>query len=81
MNVPLGRITPEQMAGLADLAEKQGDGTLRTAYDQGIVIPNVPTAHKYAAAVALNRLGWSTRRTRSRGTSSPARAGSSATSP
>ena len=46
VNVPLGRLTPEQMAGLADLAEAQGDGTLRTAYDQGIVVPNIPISSR-----------------------------------
>ncbi len=57
VNVPLGRLTHEQMAGLADLAEKHGGGTLRTAYDQGIVVPDVATDRKGAAVRALNRLG------------------------
>ena len=57
VNVPLGRITPEQLAGLAELAEKHGDGTLRTAYDQGIVVPDIPTDRKSAAVRSLNRLG------------------------
>jgi ferredoxin-nitrite reductase len=57
VNVPLGRLTHEQLEGLAELAEKQGDATLRTAYDQGIVVPNIPTEHRVAAARALNRLG------------------------
>jgi precorrin-3B synthase len=57
VNVPLGRLTHEQLDGLAHLADKEGDGTLRTAYDQGIVIPNIPTANRVAAARSLNRLG------------------------
>ena len=43
VSIPLGRMTHEQLDGLADLAEQHGDGTLRTAYDQGIVVPNIAT--------------------------------------
>jgi ferredoxin-nitrite reductase len=57
VSVPLGRLTHEQMAGLADVAEEVGDGTLRTAYDQGIVLPNIPTDRKRTAVRGLNRLG------------------------
>src|SRR5262249_37591397 len=34
-----------------------GDGSLRTAYDQGVVIPNIPTAGRSAAVRGLNRIG------------------------
>ncbi len=57
VSVPLGRLTHEQFAGLADLAATLGDGTLRTAYDQGIVIPRIPTRNKHAALRFLSRLG------------------------
>ncbi|MBI3636255.1 MAG: precorrin-3B synthase, partial [Candidatus Rokubacteria bacterium] len=39
--VPMGRLTWQQLEGLAVLARKYGDGTLRTAMDQNIVLPNV----------------------------------------
>ena len=38
-----GRMTPEQMHALANLAETYGDGQLRTTIMQNIVIVNVPT--------------------------------------
>lgn len=41
--IPMGRLTWQQMEGLAVLARKHGDGTLRTAPDQNIVLPNVPS--------------------------------------
>ncbi len=57
VNIPLGRLTHEQLDGLANLADTYGDGTLRAAYDQGAVLPGIPAARKNAAARALNRLG------------------------
>jgi ferredoxin-NADP reductase/nitrite reductase/ring-hydroxylating ferredoxin subunit len=45
------------MDGLAALAENLGDGTLRTAYDQGIVIPNIASVARATAVRALNRVG------------------------
>lgn len=57
VSVPLGRLTHEQLDGLAILAESRGDGMLRTAYDQGIVIPNIPEPQKRHAVRDLNRLG------------------------
>jgi ferredoxin-nitrite reductase len=57
VSIPLGRLTHEQMDGLAALAEKLGDDTLRTAYDQGLVIPNIASAGRAMAIRALNRAG------------------------
>jgi ferredoxin-nitrite reductase len=57
VSIPLGRMTHEQLDGLALLAEQLGDGTLRTAYDQGIVIPNIATSRRAMAVRSLNRLG------------------------
>lgn len=57
VSIPLGRLTHEQLYGLADLAERLGDGTMRTAYDQGIVVPAIPTRYRAEAARALNRIG------------------------
>ena len=55
--MPLGRLTHEQLDGLADLAETLGDGSLRAAYDQGVVVTGVPSKSKAAAVRALSRLG------------------------
>jgi precorrin-3B synthase len=57
VSIPLGRMTHEQMDGLADLAIRYGDGTLRAAYDQGIVIPGIDEVGRFGAVRALNRLG------------------------
>jgi ferredoxin-nitrite reductase len=57
VSVPLGRLTHEQFDGLAELAETFGDATLRTVYDQGIVVPNIPASGKRGAIRSLNRLG------------------------
>ncbi len=56
VSVPLGRLTHEQLDGLAHLAESCGDGTLRMAYDQGVVVPGIPSARRAAAVRLLNRL-------------------------
>lgn len=57
VHLPGGRLTREQLAGLADLAELYGDGTLRTAYGQGVAVPNLPAHSKLAALRMLGRLG------------------------
>lgn len=40
--VPMGRLTWQQADGLAVLSRRYGDGTLRTALDQNLLLPNVP---------------------------------------
>jgi nitrite reductase (NADH) large subunit len=40
--VPAGRITTPQMRGVADLAERYGNGEVRLTVQQNLVIPNVP---------------------------------------
>jgi ferredoxin-nitrite reductase len=42
--VPVGRMSSEQMLGVAELAESYGNGQLRLTVGQNIVIPNVPDA-------------------------------------
>ena len=54
VRLTLGRLTRQQLDGLADLAEQSGDGTLRIVSDQGVAVPNIPT---YGKAAALRRLG------------------------
>src|SRR5205823_10868295 len=46
--IPVGRITTAHMRGVADLAERYGDGTLRLTVQQNVVIPNIPE-HKLGA--------------------------------
>ena len=40
--VPVGRITTAQMRGVADLAERYGDGDIRLTVQQNVVIANIP---------------------------------------
>jgi ferredoxin-nitrite reductase len=42
MLVPVGRITTTQMRGVADLAERYGDGQIRVTPQQNLVIVNIP---------------------------------------
>ncbi len=52
-----GRITPEQMLAAADLAERYGNGELRTTNTQNLVIVNVPQAQTSAVALGLGAAG------------------------
>jgi ferredoxin-nitrite reductase len=40
--VPVGRITTDQMRGVADLAERYGNGDIRLTTGQNLLIPNIP---------------------------------------
>jgi ferredoxin-nitrite reductase len=57
--VPVGRLTWQRMEGLAVLARKFGDGTLRTAIDQNVLLPNVALQSRAALGHALAALGLS----------------------
>ena len=52
-----GRVSGDQLEKLAELAEKYGDGHLRTTIGQNILIVNVPNAKTAALVVELNTLG------------------------
>lgn len=55
--VPMGRLTWEQLEGLAIVGRRFGDGTLRTALDQNIVLPSVPDHARDAVGHGLAALG------------------------
>ncbi len=59
LSVPLGRLTWQQLEGLALLSKRWGDGQLRTTPEQGILVINVPTGFKTAAATDAAALGLS----------------------
>lgn len=40
--VPVGRITTTQLRGVADLAERYGNGDVRLTVQQNLLIPNIP---------------------------------------
>lgn len=52
----LGRIDTGQLIGLAELAERHGDSSLRLTPWQGLLIANVPAAQAARTLVALNDL-------------------------
>jgi sulfite reductase (ferredoxin) len=52
-----GRVSGDQLASLADLADKYGDGHLRATIGQNIIIVNVPDRETAALVIELNTLG------------------------
>jgi sulfite reductase (ferredoxin) len=52
-----GRITPQQLRVAADLAERHGNGELRTTNTQNLVIVNVPREKTAAVALVLETAG------------------------
>ncbi|HUE71756.1 MAG TPA: Rieske 2Fe-2S domain-containing protein, partial [Pirellulaceae bacterium] len=57
--VPLGRLSWQQLEGLGILAKRCGSGSLRATPEQGIMVLDVPTGFKDAAATAAAALGLS----------------------
>ena len=54
----LGRLSAAMLAGLAQLADHFGDGTLRFTPWQSVLLPNVPAAHGPAVTRQLQALGF-----------------------
>ena len=52
-----GRITPLQLQLAANLAERYGDGSVRTTMMQNILIANIPTVDAQTVADELTRAG------------------------
>jgi ferredoxin-nitrite reductase len=59
--LPLGKLTPDQMRGLAKIAAEFGDGELRLTVWQNLLIANVPDERVAAAAEAIEAIGLSTK--------------------
>jgi len=57
-SVLTGRVSGDQLAKLADLADKYGSGQLRTTIMQNIIIVNVPNEKAAALVIELNTLGF-----------------------
>ena len=55
--VPLGRLTWQQLDGLARISQTCGDGSLRTTHEQGIAVVNIPSSSRDAAQTAAAALG------------------------
>jgi sulfite reductase (ferredoxin) len=52
-----GRLSGDQLASLADLADKYGNGQLRATIMQNIILVNVPNREASALVIELNSLG------------------------
>lgn len=61
--LPLGRMTVEQMRGLARIAREQGDGDIRLTVWQNLLISGVPAEKIASAEAEIEALGLSTRAT------------------
>ncbi len=59
--LPVGRLSPEQMRGLAKIAQDLGDGDIRLTVWQNLLISGVPDAQVKVAEAAIEALGLSTK--------------------
>ncbi len=57
ISIPMGRLTWEQMEGLSVLSRRHGDGMLRTATDQNLLLANVAAERREALGHDLAALG------------------------
>src|SRR5664279_2931712 len=55
--LPLGKVTCEQMRGLAKIAQDLGDGDVRLTVWQNLLIPGVPDAKVALATAAIEAIG------------------------
>lgn len=58
--LPVGRMTPEQMRGVAELSQRYGQNDLRLTVWQNLLIPHVAEADVAAVVQAVEALGLST---------------------
>ena len=58
--LPVGRMTPEQMRGIAELSQRYGKNDLRLTVWQNVLIPHVKEADVPAVEDAVKALGLST---------------------
>jgi ferredoxin-nitrite reductase len=58
--LPVGKLTSDQMRGLAALARDVGDGDIRLTVWQNLLISGVPTARLHQVEAAIAALGLST---------------------
>ena len=58
VSLTLGRMSSDQMRGLAEIAAKFGNGDLRLTVWQNVLIPNVPAVNIEPAIEAIQALGF-----------------------
>jgi len=54
--IPVGRLLPEQVVGLADISETYGDGNLRLTIWQNLIIPHIHKSNVEKAEDAIRAL-------------------------
>src|SRR5262249_50899847 len=59
--LPVGRLTPDQMRGLARIAHDFGDGDIRLTVWQNLLISGIADEHLPSVEAAIDALGLSTR--------------------
>jgi ferredoxin-nitrite reductase len=64
---PVGRLTADQLRGLAAIAERYGTGTLRLTVWQNLLISDIPQGEVASAAAEIEALGLSTKASAVRG--------------
>src|SRR3954453_3719731 len=57
VSLPLGKVTCEQMRGLAKIAQDLGDGDIRLTVWQNLLIPGVRDANVELAIAAIKKIG------------------------
>src|SRR3954468_6799438 len=58
--LPVGKMTADQMRGLADVARELGDGDIRLTVWQNLILSGVPSERLAAAQTRIEELGFST---------------------
>ncbi len=59
--LPLGKITAEQMRGIAKISNEMGDGDIRLTVWQNLLISGIPSAKIAEAETAIEALGLTTK--------------------
>lgn len=60
VSVPVGQLTPDQLEGLAELAEAFGSGDMRLTVWQNLLITDVPKSHLEELQAEVRSLGLTT---------------------
>jgi ferredoxin-nitrite reductase len=55
--LPLGRMTSEQMRGIADIASRHGSGTIRLTVWQSLIVSDIAAGDEAAVRAALSEIG------------------------
>jgi ferredoxin-nitrite reductase len=59
--LPVGKLTAEQMCGIAAIAQQMGDGDIRLTVWQNLLISGIPACRLQAAEAVIEKLGLTTK--------------------